>query len=165
MSKETSEVEIAVKRKTVRFTIDFDAEQHRFLKMYSMESGVQAALVVRALVYLLEISEPVANAVIDEIFGVDEDDIDEAPPSIVKDGGNGVGRAAEVEQKEEIEPPVKRKTVRFTIDFDAEQHRFLKLFSLESGVQAALVIRALVYLLEVSSDMANAVIDEIFGEG
>lgn len=163
MSEETSEVEIAVKRKTVRFTIDFDAEQHRFLKMYSMESGVQAALVVRALVYLLEISEPVANAVIDEIFGAEEDS-DDAPEVISKDGGNGVGKHQESAPETDV-LPTKRKTVRFTIDFDSEQHRFLKLFSLESGVQAALVVRALVYLLEVSSDMANAVIDEIFGEG
>lgn len=152
-----SEVEISVKRKTVRFTIDFDAEQHRFLKMFSLESGVQAALVVRALVYLLEISEPVANAVIDEIFGIEEDEaaepVAESPNPPVED------------EQAEVLPPVKRKTIRFTIDFDAEQHRFLKLFSLESGVQAALVVRALVYLLETSSDMANAVIDEIFGEG
>lgn len=74
MSEEKNEVEVAVKRKTVRFTIDFDAEQHRFLKLFSLESGVQAALVVRALVYLLEINEDVANAVIDEIFGEEEDE-------------------------------------------------------------------------------------------
>lgn len=155
----TGEVEISVKRKTVRFTIDFDSEQHRFLKLFSLESGVQAALVVRALVYLLEISEPVANAVIDEIFGVEEDESEDTPPPAPK-------KAVPAPTPEsEAAAPVKRKTIRFTIDFDAEQHRFLKLFSLESGVQAALVVRALVYLLETSANMADAVIDEIFGEG
>lgn len=159
MSGDKNEVEIAVKRKTVRFTIDFDAEQHRFLKLFSLESGVQAALIVRALVYLLEISENVANAVIDEIFGTEDDAESPAPVLPIK-------VTAPVENhKSQVEFAVKRKTVRFTIDFDAEQHRFLKLFSLESGVQAALVIRALVYLLEISEDIANAVIDEIFGDG
>ncbi len=74
MSVEPTEVETTIKRKTVRFTIDFDSEQHRFLKLFSLESGVQSALVIRALVYLLEINEDLANAVIREIFAEDEDD-------------------------------------------------------------------------------------------
>lgn len=157
MPEDKSRVETVVKRKTVRFTIDFDFEQHRFLKLFSLESGVQTALVVRALVFLLEINESVANAVIDEIFGVDEDDDNEIPATTTVEAVSHEG--------DEVEFKVKRKTVRFTIDFDSEQHRFLKLFSLESGVQAALVIRALVYLLEINEKIANAVIDEIFGEG
>lgn len=148
MSVENQEIELKVKRKTVRFTIDFDVEQHRFLKLYSLESGLQSAHVIRALVYLLEINESVANAVIDKIFGIDIE----------------TGFTVTDQSNNEVEVKVKRKTVRFTIDFDFEQHRFLKLFSLESGVQAALVVRALVDLLEINEEMSNAVFDEIFGE-
>lgn len=158
MSIDTEELDIAIKRKTVRFTIDFDATQHKFLKTFSYESGVKSALIIRALVYLLEINESVADAVIDEIFR-DEEELaksDENP-------ANGRTEAVKGESQEDKKPE-KRKTVRFTIDFDSEQHRFLKLFSLESGVRSALIIRSLVYLLEISETMANAVINEIFAE-
>lgn len=129
------EIEIEVKRKTVRFTIDFDAGQHRFLKTYATENRLQSALVIRSLVYLLEIDEAVANTVVDDLFDF------------------------------KTRTKVKQKTVRFTIDFDAEQHRFLKLFSLESGVQAALIIRALVNLLETNESISAAVLEAIFGPG
>lgn len=153
MSVEAQEVDVVVKRKTVRFTIDFDAEQHKFLKTFSYESGVKSALIVRALVYLLEMNESVADAVIDEIFK-DEDETEEFSDNPAE------SRTIPPTGNQDKLP--KRKTVRFTIDFDSEQHRFLKLFSLESGVQSALIIRSLVHLLEISETMANAVISEIF---
>lgn len=157
MSIEAEELDIVVKRKTVRFTIDFDATQHKFLKTFSYESGVKSALIIRALVYLLEINESVADAVIDEIFRDDEELETHEDKLLDKNTealeGNPDGKKMD-----------KKKTVRFTIDFDAEQHRFLKLFSLESGVRSALIIRSLVYLLEISETMANAVINEIFAE-
>ncbi|MBC9705820.1 MAG: hypothetical protein H9W81_12785 [Enterococcus sp.] len=62
------ETEIEIKRETVRFTLDLDPEQHRFLKLYSLENGVKASVILRALVYLLEVDETIANRVIDEIF-------------------------------------------------------------------------------------------------
>lgn len=157
MSIDTEEIDVVIKRKTVRFTIDFDATQHKFLKTFSYESGVKSALIIRALVYLLEINESVADAVIDEIFR-DEEELDlgdENPLEANTKAPEGTPQGSKAE---------KRKTVRFTIDFDSEQHRFLKLFSLESGVRSALIIRSLVYLLEISETMANAVISEIFAE-
>lgn len=157
MSIDTEEIDVVIKRKTVRFTIDFDATQHKFLKTFSYESGVKSALIIRALVYLLEINESVADAVIDEIFREEEelDLTDENPLEANTRATEATLQSSKAE---------KRKTVRFTIDFDSEQHRFLKLFSLESGVRSALIIRSLVYLLEISETMANAVISEIFAE-
>lgn len=157
MSIDTEEIDVVIKRKTVRFTIDFDATQHKFLKTFSYESGVKSALIIRALVYLLEINESVADAVIDEIFREEEelDLTDENPLEANTKATEATLQSSKAE---------KRKTVRFTIDFDSEQHRFLKLFSLESGVRSALIIRSLVYLLEISETMANAVISEIFAE-
>lgn len=157
MSIDTEEIDVVIKRKTVRFTIDFDATQHKFLKTFSYESGVKSALIIRALVYLLEINESVADAVIDEIFR-EEEELDLGDENLAEastKAPEGIPQGSKAE---------KRKTVRFTIDFDSEQHRFLKLFSLESGVRSALIIRSLVYLLEISETMANAVISEIFAE-
>lgn len=62
------ETEVEIKRETVRFTLDLDPEQHRFLKLYSLENGVKASVILRALVYLLEVDEAISNRVIDEIF-------------------------------------------------------------------------------------------------
>lgn len=67
-------------------------------------------------------------------------------------------------QENEAEVEIKRKTVRFTLDLDSEQHRFLKLFSIENGIQSSVIMRALIYLLEVDEDLANRIIDEIFAE-
>jgi len=57
-----------------------------------------------------------------------------------------------------------RSTIRFSVDLDPEQHKFLKLFSIENGIQASVIMRALIYQLEVNEDLANRVIDEIFSE-
>lgn len=57
-----------------------------------------------------------------------------------------------------------RSTIRFSVDLDPEQHKFLKLFSIENGIQASVIMRALIYQLEVNEELANRVIDEIFSE-
>lgn len=67
-SSPQGETEIEIKRKTVRFTLDLDSEQHRFLKLFSIENGIQSSVIMRALIYILEVDEEVANRVIDEIF-------------------------------------------------------------------------------------------------
>lgn len=58
----------------------------------------------------------------------------------------------------------KKKPTRITLDLDGEQHRFLKLFSIEAGVQSSVLLRALLYCLETDEALANRVIDEIFTE-
>lgn len=57
-----------------------------------------------------------------------------------------------------------RSTIRFSVDLDPEQHKFLKLFSIENGIQASVIMRALIYQLEINEELANRVIDEIFSE-
>lgn len=57
-----------------------------------------------------------------------------------------------------------RKTTRFSIDLMSEQHRFLKLFSVENDVQSSVVCRALLYLQETDDDLANEVVDIIKAE-
>lgn len=67
-SPDTNETEIVIKRKTVRFTLDLTPEQHFFVKKFALDAGIQASTMIRALLYLLEMDEDLANRVIDEIF-------------------------------------------------------------------------------------------------
>lgn len=57
-----------------------------------------------------------------------------------------------------------RRIVRFTLDLEREQHNYLKSFSGVNGVKAALVMRALLSLMEGSPSLAQGVIDFIFDE-
>lgn len=61
----------ADKRKTTRFSVDLEIEQHQFLKEFSAENDIKASVIMRALIYLMEIDETIANRIIDKIF---EDD-------------------------------------------------------------------------------------------
>lgn len=55
-----------------------------------------------------------------------------------------------------------RKIVRFSLDLDVEQKNFLKLFATNNDIQAAVVLRALIYCLETDVKLANQVLDAIF---
>ena len=65
MSSENQKLD---KRKTTRFSVDLEIEQHQFLKEFSSENDIKASVIMRALIYLMEIDENVANRVIDYIF-------------------------------------------------------------------------------------------------
>lgn len=58
----------------------------------------------------------------------------------------------------------RRKTIRFSVDLDSDQHKFLKLFSMENGIQSSVIMRALIYQLEIDEELANRIIDEIFAD-
>lgn len=64
-----------VPRRVTRYTLDLEAEQHRFLRLFALQNGIQASLVMRALLYLLETDVNIANRVIDEIYSVPEDEV------------------------------------------------------------------------------------------
>lgn len=59
--------------KNIRFTIDLDSDQYEFLKSFSEEHGITSSIVLRALLYILEIDEAFAHKVVEEFFA-DEDD-------------------------------------------------------------------------------------------
>lgn len=64
----SSEKQTMDKRKTTRFSVDLELQQHQFLKEFSSENDIKASVIMRALIYLMEIDENVANRVIDYIF-------------------------------------------------------------------------------------------------
>ena len=51
----------------MRYTLDLSREQHRFLKRYAFEAEIDASVVMRALLSLLEKDETVARKVRSEL--------------------------------------------------------------------------------------------------
>ena len=47
----------------IRFTLDLSAEQHRFLKRFALDSEVDASLIARALLTILESDDKVGERV------------------------------------------------------------------------------------------------------
>lgn len=60
-------------RKVTRYTLDLESEMHLFLRLYSIQNGVEASRVCRTLLYLLEADESLQQRVYDELFAEDED--------------------------------------------------------------------------------------------
>lgn len=60
---------------------------------------------------------------------------------------------------------VANKNIRFTIDLDSDQYEFLKNFSEEHGITSSIVLRALLYILEIDEKFAHRVVEEFFDEG
>lgn len=63
-----------VANKNIRFTIDLDSDQYEFLKNFSEEHGITSSIVLRALLYVLEIDENFATRVVEEFFDDNEED-------------------------------------------------------------------------------------------
>ena len=57
-----------------------------------------------------------------------------------------------------------RKVIRFTLDLDFEQHKFLKLFSVENGVQSSIVMRTLLLKLETDKKLRERILNMIFSD-
>lgn len=55
------------KRPTTRFSVDFQEKQHAFLKEFAAKNNTKNTVLMRALLYRLEIDEAFANKVIDQV--------------------------------------------------------------------------------------------------
>lgn len=73
---------------------------------------------------------------------------------------NGVLTAPRSFKQRERRDP--NRTIRYTIDMDREQHRFLKLFAVHNDVSASVIMRSLGYLLETRHDLATLVMETIY---
>lgn len=58
----------------------------------------------------------------------------------------------------------RRNVTRLTVDLSREQHNFLRLFTASNGTKSAVVIRALLFQLEVDRDFADHILDIIFSD-
>lgn len=63
-------------RRIVRFSLDLEAEQRNFVRLFALKSGINASVVMRALLYLLETDPEFANRVLDLIFSVPEEEVE-----------------------------------------------------------------------------------------
>lgn len=72
-------------RRIVRFSLDLDVEQRNFLRLYAVKNEINASIVMRAMIYLLETDIPFSNRIIDEIFMAPEVDVDELEEGILDD--------------------------------------------------------------------------------
>ena len=63
-------------RRIVRFSLDLDVNQRNFVRMFALRSEVNASIVMRAMIYILETDPDFANRIIDTIFGVDEVEVE-----------------------------------------------------------------------------------------
>lgn len=66
---------------SIRFTIDLDQDRYAFLKKYSEQHGLTQSIVLRALLYILETDEKVANDVVELLFSDDETAVPLKKPS------------------------------------------------------------------------------------
>ncbi len=60
-------------------------------------------------------------------------------------------------EEEDLKPIVEEKKIRFTLDLNKSQHRFLKLFALEAESDASVVVRTLIKHLENDSQLAESI--------
>lgn len=65
-------------------------------------------------------------------------------------------------QAETPAPPKPRvKMVRYTLDLEPAQHKFLKRFALEAGVDASQVLRVLLRRLEEDAELSSTIIRQM----
>lgn len=90
---------VSYKTRIVRFSLDLDVSQKNFLRMLAAKNEINASVVLRALIYLLQTDVTLVNRVLDLIFSAPEveaehlegEDLDETAPTL--------------EEQEENQPP------------------------------------------------------------
>jgi len=70
-------------RRIVRFSLDLDVEQRNFLRLYALKNEINASIVMRAMIYILETDVNFSNRVIDEIFMAPEVEVEELEDGIL----------------------------------------------------------------------------------
>lgn len=59
-----------------RLSLDLEAEQHSFAKLFALKNGINVSVVMRAMLFRLETDPLFANEIIDLIFAVPEEEVD-----------------------------------------------------------------------------------------
>lgn len=120
--------------RTVRYTIDMDRQQHKFLKLFAVHNDISGSTIVRALLYLLQTRRDLETLVKDTIF---------------------LGETIKNSKQA-------NRAVRYTIDIDGAQHTFIKLFAAHNDTKVSTVMRTMLFLLETRLDLATMLIETIF---
>jgi hypothetical protein len=54
------------------------------------------------------------------------------------------------------------RIVRFSLDLDADQKNFLRLYAAKAELSASIVLRAMIHILQTDKDFSDQVLDLIF---
>lgn len=128
------------KRRNVRrYSLDMDKEQLRFLKLFALQIGQSASAVMRVLIYLLETENDVQYAVIDEIYPIEGEPLD------IVTNRSRKGRSIS----------------RFTLDLHNEQSKYLKFISINQNIDASVILRVMIFLLERNFTLDGEPIQDI----
>lgn len=63
-------------RRIVRFSLDLEAEQRNFVRLFALKNSINASVVMRAMLFVLETDPTFANRIIDLIFSVPEEEVE-----------------------------------------------------------------------------------------
>ena len=74
------------KPRVVRMSLDLDIQQKNFLRIFAAKNDISSAIVMRAMLYMLESDPDFANRVIDLIFSVPEEDVEYIEDDELDDG-------------------------------------------------------------------------------
>lgn len=64
-------------RRIVRFSLDLEEQQRNYVRLFALKNGINASVVMRALLFKLETDAEFANEIIDLIFYVPEEEVEE----------------------------------------------------------------------------------------
>lgn len=63
-------------RKISRLSLDVDAEQKNFVRLFALHNEITVSVVIRALLHALQTDPAFANRIIDLIFSVPEEEVE-----------------------------------------------------------------------------------------
>lgn len=64
-------------RRIVRFSLDLEEQQRNYMRLFALKNGINASVVMRAMLFKLETDPEFANEIIDLIFYVPEEEVSE----------------------------------------------------------------------------------------
>jgi hypothetical protein len=64
-------------RRIVRFSLDLEEQQRNYVRLFALKNGINASVVMRAMLFKLETDPEFANEIIDLIFYVPEEEVSE----------------------------------------------------------------------------------------
>lgn len=87
-------------RRIVRFSLDLEEQQRNYVRLFALKNGINASVVMRAMLFKLETDPEFANEIIDLIFYVPEEEVGEdeyeAPEAATVSANNETAPAEEV---------------------------------------------------------------------
>jgi hypothetical protein len=64
-------------RRIVRFSLDLEEQQRNYVRLFALKNGINASVVMRAMLFKLETDPSFANEIIDLIFYVPEEEVED----------------------------------------------------------------------------------------